>query len=582
MEQADIDRFRQARFGMFIHWGLYSSLGGRWQGQAMDYIGEWVQSRFRIPNHDYAALAGQFNPLNFNADDWVKTAKNAGMNYLVFTAKHHDGFALYHSRTSRYNIVEATPFGRDVLRELAEACHRHEMKLGIYYSHCLDWHESDGADPGPESPKNFGMSWGNDWDYPDHHAKHFSRYFENKAKKQITELLTGYGPVFLLWFDCPLTLTQEQGWELRTLVHALQPHCLISGRIGHGLGDFGSLGDNQHPAGQSDFPLESPNTLNHTWGFKWDDHGWMGAQQVVGDLAALNEKNVNYLLNIGPCGDGSFPEPAMDLLRKVAAWRQSAQVAIQRTQPNPFPQSFPWGWCTVSGKTLQFFVRDWNTRLVISGLRNKITSCTVPFAQSGETLTLVLPERDDSLLPVIKVAFAGELDIDQRLMPQSGVLLLIPSTGTVCHGALAAGTGLTASRGAAAEVMEEEPVCSIDSSGALTQWQHPGDGAGWPVYFPLGGAYQVSALTENRCHSAPWVGARTVEVTFSNQTLTAVLNLDEKIGSAYYSKAVSELGTLHAAAGESATISIKTLGISLKDAVNMNLTAIKLQQLDDR
>jgi alpha-L-fucosidase len=487
---------------------------------------------------------------------------------------------MYHSRTNRYNIVDATPFGRDVLRELAYACKRHDMKLGIYYSHCLDWNDPDGADPGPDAPKNFGMSWGNDWDYPDHKSKDFARYFENKAKKQITELLTEYGTVFLLWFDCAATITQEQASDLRNLVHALQPGCLINSRIGHNMGDFGSLGDNQHPAGQAALPLESPNTLNRTWGFKRDDHSWSSARNIICDLADLSDKNVNYLLNIGPRPDGRFPETSIDILREVAEWRRSANVVIQNTRPNPFPQSFPWGWCTVSGNTLQFFVRDWEKRIVISGIRNKIASCTVPFAQHGEMVNISLPERNNSLLPVIKIEFEGELNIDKRLMPQNGVLELIPSKSTIRHGVLEESTGIKASLGAAAEVMAEEKVCSINSSGALTQWHHPGDCVSWSVYFPIGGKYNVSAITENRRHSAPWVGASTVEVKFSTQTIKAELSLDENISSSYYSRAVSRLGTIIASAGETNTISIKTLGISSKEAVNMNLAAIKLQKME--
>lgn len=164
----------------------------------MEYIGEWLQARFRIPDAEYAALAEQFDPTAFDAEEIVRRFRDAGIRYVVFTAKHHDGFAMYHSRVSRFNIVDATPFRRDPLAELAAACRKFGLRLGIYYSHCLDWHEKDGGDPGPDAPKNKGMSWGNDWDFPDREAKDFDTYFREKAIPQLTELLSRYGEISLL------------------------------------------------------------------------------------------------------------------------------------------------------------------------------------------------------------------------------------------------------------------------------------------------------------------------------------------------------------------------------------------------
>ena len=166
MTYSPIQWFQDARFGLFLHWGLYSVLAGEWHGQRMEYIGEWIGSRFRIPEAEYEKLAGRFEAQNFDAEQWVLLAKKAGMRYIVYTAKHHEGFAMYHSGVDKYNIVDATPFGRDPLAELSTACQRQGLGLGLYYSQDLDWHDPDGGDPGPDYPKNFGMSWGNDWDYP--------------------------------------------------------------------------------------------------------------------------------------------------------------------------------------------------------------------------------------------------------------------------------------------------------------------------------------------------------------------------------------------------------------------------------
>ena len=240
--------FKEAGFGMMIHFGLYSILGGEWRGMRMDYIGEWIMSKYEIPNREYEKLAKIFNPIYFDADQWVLTAKAAGMKYIVVTAKHHDGFALYHSKIDPYNVVDATPFGRDIIRELADACARNGMKLGLYYSQCIDWHEPHG---GGYSAKyyhsNFGMSWDNDWDYPDRGTKNYLLCYEKKIKPQVKELLTEYRDICLIWFDTPMGIPKECSEELFDMVKTYQPHCLVNSRIGNGLGDYRSCGDNVLP-----------------------------------------------------------------------------------------------------------------------------------------------------------------------------------------------------------------------------------------------------------------------------------------------------------------------------------------------
>jgi len=525
-------------------------------------------------------LADKFYPSYFDADEWVELAKNAGMKYIIFTAKHHDGFAMYNSQVSSYNIVKATPFGRDVLREIAKACKKHEVKLGIYYSHCLDWHEENAADPNPDTPLNFGMSWGNDWDYPDRNSKNFAEYFENKVKAQIKELLTEYGPIFLLWFDCALVINKEQCQDLYKLVHSIQPDCLINSRIGHGMGDFESLGDNQSPAGQTNSVIESPHTLNQTWGFKYDDHAWTNATKVVCDLAALSDKNVNYLLNISPRPDGRFPDASADILREVAEWRLQEDVAIQNTSPNPFPQAFPWGWCTLHNNTLQLFIRDWQEKIILNGLRNKIVSCTIPFVQKGELIKLSLPKTNESILAVIKIKFEGELNINGHLMPQNGILELAPAAAKLFHGSPETSHNANSQLGAAAELLAEEDKCSINSSGSLTQWHHAGDAISWPVYFSERGTYEISALTESRCHSASWVGGRKVAIQLSKHTVVTELNADEVIKSPYYSKAISKLACIKInSVGKTYNLTLKNLAISDSEAVNMNLSAIIIKKV---
>ena len=311
--------FKKAKFGMMIHWGLYCLPAGEWKGERMEDIGEWCQQFFRIPNAEYHALAKIFNPILFDAEAWVKLAKDAGMNYIVFTAKHHEGFCMYKSDVSPFNIVDATPFKRDVLRELSDACKKHGMKLGLYYSQELDWSEKNGG--GYTSGKTWcgdKAYWTNNWDFPEDDKKDFSECFENKIKPQVKEILTQYGEIALIWFDTPGVITPEQSDELYHMVKTYQPNCLVNSRIGNGRGDYTSAGDNEIPDDdKGDMLFETPATLNDTWGYKSFDNNWKDADTVIRIKNHLNDRGINYLLNVGPDYLGRIPAPAEKILREV-------------------------------------------------------------------------------------------------------------------------------------------------------------------------------------------------------------------------------------------------------------------------
>ena len=328
--------FKEAGFGMMVHWGLYSVLGGQYRGKIARPYAEWIQSRFAIPNREYEQLATVFNPIFFDAEQWVLLAKACGMKYIVVTSKHHDGFAMYHSKADRYNIVDATPFHRDVLAELAEACYKHGLKLGLYYSQDLDWHEMHGGGYLSEPVGCCGVSWDNSWDFPDPSKKDYSICFENKIVPQVKEILTGYGDLCLIWFDVPNTLTREQSRKLYDLVKEYQPSALINSRLGNGVYDYVSLGDNEVPetipenaAGDmnscdgfkpSPYGLyETAATLNDTWGFSAYDQNWKTAEELRHIRTHLQELGINYLLNVGPDSLGRIPAPAEAVLREAFA-----------------------------------------------------------------------------------------------------------------------------------------------------------------------------------------------------------------------------------------------------------------------
>ncbi len=313
--------FTQAKFGMMVHFGLYSVIGGEWKGGRMDYIGEWAQSHFRIPNAEYEQLAKVFNPIYFNAEEWVKTAQDAGMQYMVVTSKHHEGFALFDSEYDDFNCVKGSPFGRDIIAELAEACQKHGMKLGLYYSQALDWHEKDGGGYTTPWLNNDTMSWSNDWDWPNAEEKNYSRLFETKIKTQMKEILTKYGELCIVWCDTPHTITPEQSQELYDMIKRYQPNALVNSRIGNGLGDYRSCSDNGIDFDKSEEKnktlFECPATLNKTWGYKGFDNEWKSADRLFEIKESLNSRGINYLLNVGPDHLGRIPAPSVDILREL-------------------------------------------------------------------------------------------------------------------------------------------------------------------------------------------------------------------------------------------------------------------------
>ncbi len=309
--------FKEAKFGMMVHFGLYSVLGGEYKNDRGGVNAEWIRAKCHIPRNEYVQLAKAFNPIFFDAEEWVKLAKDAGMQYIVVTSKHHEGFCLFKSEYDDFNSVDGTPFGRDIIGELAEACRKHDLKLGLYYSQELDWNEPNSGGYLLDKPQDY-IDWANTWDYPDNTKKDFKQYFYSKAMTQVREILTNYGDLCLIWFDTPVMIPPEYSDELYALVRELQPHCLVNTRIGNGRGDYKSMGDNEIPDEyMKDILAETPATLNTSWGFKYYDNEWKDADEVIRLKEHLNSRGVNYLLNVGPDHLGRIPKPSVDILREV-------------------------------------------------------------------------------------------------------------------------------------------------------------------------------------------------------------------------------------------------------------------------
>ena len=606
-KSADTAWFQEARFGLFIHWGIYAIPGGEWNGETMDYIGEWIQSKFRIPNHDYEQLALQFNPTSFNAEEWVLLAKSAGMRYVVFTAKHHDGFALYGSKVDSYNIVDATPFRRDPLAELAETCAKHGLRLGLYYSQDLDWHHPEGGDPGPAQVKNYGMSWGNDWDFPDTAAKNFGRYFNEKSLPQVKELLTNYGPISLMWFDCPMNLDAEDSHKLMKVVHDLQPDCLVNSRVGNGYGDFLSMGDNQVPVNKVKGIWECAATLNDTWGFKYSDHNWKSGLDTLAILIGLASRGVNYLLNIGPQPDGAFPQPSIDALTFLGRWMEANSEAIHGTQESPFASEFSWGWITAKaagstpGSRLYLIFKTLpEGNFVLRGVRNRVLSASTQqspshsFSQSQEQGCCVLNidfagASSVEPFPVLLLHLEGELDIDPRLLAQHGDEINLPSgqgSFVKVESDTSPALNLQAADfvGPAGEITRVESEPSLSDSGFIINWLSPNYEMQWEFIAPAPGEYEVEIMTCSPHHGLPWEGGHRVRLEIEDQAINATLEADELLqtpDAIYYAKAISSLGSIRINASGSQRATLKALSIQENQGVGLSLVHIKLRRIPD-
>jgi alpha-L-fucosidase len=427
--------WREARFGMFIHWGVYSVPAGTYKGQKINRIGEWIMNRGKIPVAEYQQFAKEFNPVKFDADAWVKMAKDAGMKYIVITAKHHDGFAMFKSDASKWNIADATPYGKDILKQLAAACRKQGMKLGFYYSQAQDWNNPGGAaarkvtsegwaNPDSATIDAYTAANSGHWD-PAQTTKTMGQYIDDVAVPQVKELLTNYGDVAVLWWDTPTGMTDEYAEKINALLK-MQPDIITNDRLKRPNfpGDFKTPEQRIPNLSELDGKdWETCMTMNETWGYKSYANNWKSLTTIIHNTVDIASKGGNYLLNVGPKPDGTFPQESIDLLKGMGEWMKLNGESIYSTRASPLG-SFSWGRCTKKegekNTILYFSVFDWpkDGKLSIPGLTNKIISAkllankaALKTESTNDALIINVPEKAiDTNATVIRVEVKGKVE----------------------------------------------------------------------------------------------------------------------------------------------------------------------------
>ena len=327
--------WRDAKFGMFIHWGVYSVPAGSYHNAPVAGLGEWIMSTAKIPMAEYQSYAKEFNPVEYDAAKFVAAAKSAGMKYIVITAKHHDGFALFDSKASDWSIVKASPYGKDLLKPLAEECRKQGIKLGFYYSHSQDWN-------------NGGYVLKPHWDPAQSYR--LDDYIEKIVLPQMTELLTNYGsdtPAYI-WWDTPYAINPARAAKIDGVIQKLRPGVIQNNRLIYKkelenskfFGDLETPEQNIPPQGFPGRDWETCMTMNGTWGFKTNDHNWKSTETLMRNLCDIASKGGNYLLNVGPDPKGNIPAESLKTLAEMGAWMKINGEAVYGSTGSPFGSEF--------------------------------------------------------------------------------------------------------------------------------------------------------------------------------------------------------------------------------------------------
>lgn len=466
--------WREAKFGMFIHWGVYAVPAGTYKGRRIGGIGEWIMYSAKIPVAEYRAFAREFNPVRYDPAAWAALARRAGMRYIVITSKHHDGFALFPSAVTDWDVADATPYGKDLLGPLAEAARKEGLRFGLYYSQAQDWTHPGGA--------KMNMKDGEGWD--EAHKGSFDEYLRKIAVPQTREILERYRPD-ILWWDTPCLMTRERAKPLHDLL-TLRPGIVTNNRLGGGFPGDTETPEQHIPAtGYKDRDWETCMTMNDTWGFKSYDQNWKSVQTLIRNLVDIVSKGGNYLLNVGPTAEGEIPAPSVERLEGVGKWMAAHGEAIYGASASPFARQLPWGRCTRKEGKLFFHVFSWPPDGVLRiPLRNRVkraallTGGAVLQVSAGEEGIAVKlpPEPPDPVASVVALEIEGAPDV---LVPAPQPVVPDPQGGLTL-------------RAEEAELKGE--TFKLEEQGGapnIGYWTRPSDTAAWLIRAGREGEYEV-------------------------------------------------------------------------------------------
>ena len=423
--------FEDGNYAMFIHFGLYSKLEGVWKDRIYYGNAEWIMNRAQagIPVDEYMAEAASFNPSEFDAGAIVQLAKDAGMKYIIITSKHHEGFAMFDTAASDFDIVDATPLKRDLMAELAEACHREGLGIGFYYSQFQDWTAPGGGNGPSTDPSGRPVS--------------FDEYFRNKCVPQVEELTTKYGEIELIWFDTPGSMQQSYSQELVDIVRKNQPHALVSSRVGNGLGDYETLGDMEVPVANHEGRWEGIDVTQVGWGFSRYDNEWKTPDFIVRTLVSTIARGGTWMLNVGPDATGRISDMAAAALRKSGEWVHAHPQAVYGAGPSPWGHALPWGDAVVQGDRIELVVYDWPSdgRLWVPGLKSSVKSARLDgkkklkFSSEDGWLCINVPAtRPEPFASVIELALNGPIEVDGTLAADPAMTTVIPVEFAAANG----------------------------------------------------------------------------------------------------------------------------------------------------
>ena len=409
--------WKNARFGMFIHWGIYAVPAGTWNDQKTMGNAEWIMHSLQIPIAEYEKFAAAFNPEGFDADEWVAYAKKSGAGYITVTAKHHDGFAMYDSEVCDYNVVKKTPFGRDPIAELAEACRKEGIKLCLYYSQDLDWHHPGG--------------FGNTWDYNDSiFRQHVDRYYEEKCLPQIRELCTNYGEIGAFWFDTPRSITREWSEKIYNLVKELQPTCIMNSRLGNDVGDYLIAGERGFPNWKvEEQSWEVCQTICRSWGYNANLENkqyWIPGPTLLRNLIFTTSLGGNYLLNIGPDKNGEFPPQAKEVFDYIGHWMSANRESIIGTGPTPFHMIHDWGTATTEDNLLylHLFEIPENNQLRITGIINTVKTVYILADTNKRPLDVIQDQDKPNAVYLTSIRIPSTESLTPAKLPDNTVIVL--------------------------------------------------------------------------------------------------------------------------------------------------------------